>query len=130
MLLDGLIPLFAYGILFTSMMAGDHAGSADGGSPLAVLVSLVTLLLILGLAVWQLMLLTKGTTLGKKMLGMRVVSAMGHSANFLTMLIRETVGKGISGMIFSLGFLWILFDRENQGWHDKLMSTYVVESQS
>ncbi|MCL6558264.1 MAG: RDD family protein, partial [Firmicutes bacterium] len=45
---------------------------------------------------------------------------------FLTMLIREWIGKWISGLILGLGFLWILFDRDNQGWHDKLMSTYVI----
>ena len=43
------------------------------------------------------------------------------------MLIRELIGKAISGMILLLGFLWILFDQDNQGWHDKLVSTYVVE---
>lgn len=43
------------------------------------------------------------------------------------MLIREWIGKAISGLLLSLGFLWILFDRDKQGWHDKLMSTYVVE---
>jgi len=55
---------------------------------------------------------------------------MGYflNAGFFIMLIREWIGKAIiSGMIFSLGFLWILFDRDNQGWHDKLVSTYVVD---
>src|SRR5690606_15441256 len=47
-------------------------------------------------------------------------------AGFLTMLFREWIGKWISGLIFGLGFLWILFDRDNQGWHAKIASTYVV----
>ena len=42
------------------------------------------------------------------------------------MLIREWIEKVISGLILSLGFLWILFARDNQGWHDKLLGTYVV----
>ena len=58
---------------------------------------------------------------------MRVVKEDGTNANFFTMLVREWIGKWISGLILSLGFLWILLDRDNQGWHDKLMSTYVVE---
>lgn len=44
------------------------------------------------------------------------------------MLGREWIGKRISGMVFSLGYIWILMDREHQGWHDKLPATYVVEA--
>ena len=58
---------------------------------------------------------------------MRVVKEDGRAAGFFAMLIRESIGKTISGMALSLGFLWILFDQDNQGWHDKLMNTYVVE---
>jgi uncharacterized RDD family membrane protein YckC len=43
------------------------------------------------------------------------------------MLGREWIGKWISAVVFFLGYLWILFDPERQGWHDKLMSTWVVE---
>lgn len=46
---------------------------------------------------------------------------------FWTMLIRETLGKFLSGLILSLGYLWILFDDNKQGWHDKLVDTLVVE---
>lgn len=58
---------------------------------------------------------------------MRVIKEDGTGAGFFRMLIRESIGKAISGLIFSLGYLWILFDRDKQGWHDKLVSTYVVE---
>ena len=58
---------------------------------------------------------------------MHLIKENGSKANFFTMLIREWIGYSISGLILSLGFLWILFDRDNQGWHEKLMSTYVVE---
>lgn len=71
-------------------------------------------------------LFSRGTTPGKNLLGMRVIKEDGQHAGFLTMLIRECIGKWISGLVFALGFLWILFDRDNQGWHDKLMSTYVI----
>ena len=49
-------------------------------------------------------------------------------ATLITLLIREWIGKSISALVLSLGFLWILIDKENQGWHDKLMSTYVVSN--
>ena len=72
-------------------------------------------------------LFAQGTSPGKKVLGMRVVKEDGTAANWPTMFIREVVGKQISLLFLSLGFLWILFDSHKQGWHDKLVSTYVVD---
>ena len=86
----------------------------------------IVLLLGIILGAVNVILFTKGTTIGKKLLGMRVVKENGEQAGFWTMLIREYIGKIISALILWLGFLWVLFDKENQGWHDKLMSTYVV----
>lgn len=84
------------------------------------------LLAFIGYVAWAITLFANGTTPGKKLLGLRVVRESGESAGFGTMLLREWIGKAISGLIFSLGYLWILFDRDRQGWHDKLVSTYVV----
>ena len=47
----------------------------------------------------------------------------GTPARFMTMLLREWVGKRLSGMVVGVGFLWIVFDKHKQGWHDTLMST-------
>jgi len=69
---------------------------------------------------------TKGTTLGKWLLGMWVVYEDGCPASFGTMLVRELIGKLISDLAFGLGYLWILLDAQHQGWHDKLVRTYVV----
>ncbi|WP_434057075.1 RDD family protein, partial [Candidatus Pseudothioglobus singularis] len=33
----------------------------------------------------------------------------------------------LSMVIFGLGYLWIVFDRRNQSWHDKLAGTVVIE---
>jgi uncharacterized RDD family membrane protein YckC len=85
------------------------------------------MLLFFGYWIWAFRLFTRGTTPGKMMLGLRVMKEAGPTAGFGTMLLRETVGKWISGLVFALGYLWILFDRDRQGWHDKLASTYVVQ---
>jgi len=84
-------------------------------------------LLFVAYAIWAIRLFAKGTTPGKKLLSMRVIKEGGEGAGFGLMLVREVIGKAISGLIFCLGYLWILFDRDRQGWHDKLVSTYVVE---
>ncbi len=86
-------------------------------------VSLVLLVVYLGLSLF---LFARGMTIGKKLLGIRVVKEDGRQAGFLTMLIREWIGKLVSAAVLSLGFVWILIDKENQGWHDKLMRTFVV----
>lgn len=75
---------------------------------------------------FSLILFAKGFTIGKKLLGMRVVKEDGGQASFFVMLIREWIGKIISGLVLTLGLLWILYDKENQGWHDKLLRTCVV----
>lgn len=91
----------------------------------------MTGIVLLSFLLWggaQIYLLFKGTTIGKRLLKMWVVKEDGSSAGFLRMLIRELLGKPlISGFFFGLGYLWIILDKERQGWHDKFVSTYVVE---
>lgn len=112
-MLDVAIPMFA--ILFMLGLAGVSKSFFLG------------FLLFVGYIIWAVRLFSRGTTPGKSLLGMRVVKEAGPAAGFGTMLLRETIGKWISGLIFSLGYLWILFDKDRQGWHDKLASTYVVQ---
>ena len=125
-LLDLLVPLIA--ILLIVVVAG--ASAATGSDAGAGLGAILGFLLFVAYIVWAFVLFARGTTPGKKLLGMHVIKEDGRNAGFLTMLLREWIGKPISGMILALGFLWILFDRDNQGWHDKLMSTYVVVPRS
>ncbi len=69
-----------------------------------------------------------GATLGKMALGMRVVDESGQKAGFLKVLVRETIGKIVSAIVVFLGFIWILFDGNRQGWHDKIGGTFVVKA--
>jgi uncharacterized RDD family membrane protein YckC len=117
-ILDGLIPV----VVVISTLGAAVAAENGGGLGAAVL-----WVVFLAYVVWALYLFSKGKTPGKLILGMQVVKEDGQHAGFFRMLIREWVGKFISGLVFALGFLWILFDQDRQGWHDKLMSTYVVE---
>ena len=121
--LDLLVPIVALILIFVVVGVGAATETEKG----AGLEGLFASLLLIAYIIWAFVLFARGTTPGKKFLGMRVVKEDGSAAGFFVMLIRELIGKAISGMVLSLGFLWILFDRDNQGWHDKLMSTYVVE---
>jgi uncharacterized RDD family membrane protein YckC len=69
---------------------------------------------------------SEGQTIGKGMVGIRAIRTDGSSLSMGKALLRY-VGYIVSGLIFSLGFIWITFDGKRQGWHDKLAGTYVIE---
>lgn len=78
--------------------------------------------------VWFLLLLRKGLTPGKWLLGLQVVNHQtGEIPGFAAMFIREIVGRTISGVIFGLGYLWAIFDKNAQAWHDKIAGTVVLK---
>jgi uncharacterized RDD family membrane protein YckC len=67
-----------------------------------------------------------GQTLGKKALDIRVIDARaGGPIGYGRALIRYLVEAIFSGILF-LGYLWMLWDREKQTWHDKAATSVVV----
>jgi uncharacterized RDD family membrane protein YckC len=67
-----------------------------------------------------------GQTLGKRALGIRVVSfdtggPIGYGRAFI-----RYVGKIIDFLCLLIGYLWMLWDSEKQCWHDKMASDVVV----
>jgi uncharacterized RDD family membrane protein YckC len=70
--------------------------------------------------------LLAGQTLGKRVMGVRILRSDGTRLRFGNALRRE-IGYILSGILF-LGYLWILFDNRRQGFHDKLAGTIVVYS--
>lgn len=66
-----------------------------------------------------------GQTPGKSMLGIQVVKADGTSISNVDAVIRA-IGYQVSSIFFALGFIWAIFDTNNQSWHDKIARTYVV----
>lgn len=69
-----------------------------------------------------------GQTLGKKVMGIKVVDAKGKTPGALTFFLREIVGKMVSGIILGIGYLMVLWDGKKQALHDKIASTYVVKA--
>lgn len=89
--------------------------------------NLVRTICIIAWAIWSMTLFSNGMTPGKWVLGLYVIDESGDTASFFRMLFREFVCKPIVSLPFLLGIAWVLFDRENQGWHDKIVNTHVVE---
>jgi uncharacterized RDD family membrane protein YckC len=80
---------------------------------------------LVGLAYFSGMWAWKGTTVGGIVLNLQVVRQNGQTLSFLTALVRILAAL-FSAIMFFLGFFWIGWDRDKQGWHDKIAGTVVV----
>jgi uncharacterized RDD family membrane protein YckC len=65
------------------------------------------------------------TTVGGIVLNLQVVRQDGQPLSFLTAIVRSLAAL-FSACILFLGFFWIGWDRDKQGWHDKIAGTVVV----
>jgi uncharacterized RDD family membrane protein YckC len=111
-LLDGIILGIAGGIIGAILNE-----SENGGTVVSIL---------LGIAYYTYLEGTSGQTLGKKALGIRVVSLEGGgSIGFGRAFIRY-IGRIVSAIPLLLGYLWMLWDKEKQTWHDKFAGSVVV----
>ena len=66
------------------------------------------------------------TTIGGIVLGLKVVRTDAKPLSFPVALVRS-LAAAFSIFVLFLGFLWIAWDREKQGWHDKIAGTYVLK---
>ena len=80
---------------------------------------LVALAYFAGMWTWR------GTTIGGIVLGLKVVRLDGQPLPFTVALVRA-LAAAFSLVVFFLGFLWIAWDAEKQGWHDRIAGTVVV----
>ncbi len=65
-------------------------------------------------------------SIGKLFLGIKIVDKNCHKPDLKISFKRECMGKFISGLLFGMGFLFVLFDKNKQALHDKIAKTYVV----
>jgi uncharacterized RDD family membrane protein YckC len=121
----GVIIAIVLGPFMGPLMALENATEAEVAAAVAqisgayVAVFVVSLLYVLGSwLVW-------GATLGKKLLGLRIVNATGRKPSVGQAIVRY-LGYIPSSFCF-LGFLWILRS-EKRGWHDLMAGTYVVKA--
>jgi uncharacterized RDD family membrane protein YckC len=81
---------------------------------------------------------TNGQTLGKQVMGIRVIRANGQPVDFLWAVLREVVVKAFlfaglgSSLTFGLAWLvdglWPLWDHENRALHDLIVDSRVVRA--
>jgi uncharacterized RDD family membrane protein YckC len=78
-------------------------------------------LAVYGAIMWK----VKGTTIGGIVFGLQVVRADGRPIDWSTAIVRA-LSCFLSLVVVGLGFIWIAFDDQRQGWHDKIAGTLVV----
>lgn len=66
-----------------------------------------------------------GQTIGKMIVGITVVSSDEKVMNYSRATLRW-IGYIASSVPLYMGFLWIIFDDNNEAWHDKIAGTCVV----
>ena len=110
LLIDGI----ALGIVTGILMAFMSRNAANGISSL------------IGLLYFSYFEGTSGQTAGKKALDIRVIDfKTGGPIGFGRALIRY-IGRIVSTIPLLLGYLWMLWDKEKQTWHDKFAGSVVV----
>ena len=71
-----------------------------------------------------------GTTLGKKITKIKLISSSNSKAALGQIIIREALAKQISGFFFNIGYLYALADPEGRAFHDILCHTKIIYTQS
>jgi len=71
----------------------------------------------------------RGQTVGQMAMGIRVIDfntggPIGYGRAFIRWLVSI-----LSALVFLLGYLWMLWDKEKQCWHDKAANDVVVPVQ-
>ena len=119
-----IITFFGIPVLITQWL-GNTADTTTIESVLRVLVFLLYhIYAILYFAVfWSLI----GYTPGKYVLQLRVVRVDGLRLGFWRSVLRA-VCYYLSALLLFMGFIWIIFDKNRQGLHDKIANTVVIYS--
>lgn len=149
--IDAAAPLIACIILFAALAASSYAyyngfkaytyndpfgmydyGQGYGITPAAtagaVTAVFIGILILIVYTAVQLIFMSKSQSIGKAVLKLQVISSInGEPVGFWKMLLRECIVKRASASVLMLGYIWILADDKNRGWHDKILDTYVVD---
>jgi uncharacterized RDD family membrane protein YckC len=145
-IIDGVIILIPAAILFFVLVAGaigltgddsDASGWAIVGASLLWVLLAAAIALLYAPTTMARQGSANGQTLGKQMVGIRVIRDSGERMGFGWAALREVVIKGLAVGIASsiiplipwlLDVLWPLWDDQNRALHDMVVQTHVVRA--
>jgi uncharacterized RDD family membrane protein YckC len=122
---DFLISLIAIMVFTFAVTAASRRSVVGSNTDLLIVAGLTLLLLVLNFVVLAGI---GGQTAGMRILGIYIVRVDGRPFTMRQATLRHLIGYPLSTAAFFLGFLWMLWDPRQQGWHDKLARTIVVMS--
>jgi uncharacterized RDD family membrane protein YckC len=106
--------------MFAAFLDMVIVGVVAGLTHVAPLGLLIAVVYFAGMWAW------KQTTIGGIVIGLKVVRIDGRPFTFVTAIVRALAAI-FSVIVFFFGFIWIGWDVEKQGWHDKIAGTVVVK---
>jgi len=122
---DFLITLIGM-MLFTFAITAARRQSVVGSN--ANLLIVASLTLVLFLLNFLVLAGSNGQSAGMRILGIYIMKLDGTPFGMKDAVKRHLLGYPLSTLAFFLGFLWMLWDPRQQGWHDKIAKTIVVMS--
>jgi uncharacterized RDD family membrane protein YckC len=139
-LLDGLILGIPFGIVFAVFaIAGGvianttNSSSQDSQNAAAAAVFgggfllLYVLALVVQVAYWIYFWGTSGSTLGMRLLHLKVVDAdTGGAIGYARATVRFLMSI-VNSWACYIGWIWVAFDPRKQGWHDKVANSVVLQ---
>jgi uncharacterized RDD family membrane protein YckC len=120
---DFLITLIAMMVSTFALTAARHRSVVGSNQDLIVVLVFTVLLVVLNFVVLA---GAGGQSAGMRILGIYIMRVDGQPFGMKDAAIRHLIGYPLSMCLFFLGFLWMLWDPKQQGWHDKLARTIVV----
>ena len=111
------VVLWIIGSILNSILFG---GDAVRGNGLSTLIGLAYFLYF-----WSSY--GHGQTIGNRVMKIRVVKTNGSELSLTDAFIRY-IGLILSCVVIFIGVIWVAFDANKQGWHDKIAGTYVVKA--
>lgn len=127
-LLDGLIVSVPTRIISTVASAGESGATIGYGLTPGASLAVSLINTIIGVSYYAYLEGTRGQTVGKMALGIKVVDADGGGMIGIPRGIGRYFARILSAIVFGLGYLWMLWDGRKQCWHDKLVRSVVIRS--
>ena len=116
LLIDGIVLQAVMHVLVPILTKMGVSSDVTSELPIFVIVNAIYFTVSVGLT---------GKTIGKAILGIKVVKTNGDQPDPLTALIRYAVSF-VGGIVFALGYVWAFTNPTRQTWHDLVAKTYVI----
>jgi len=122
---DFLITLIGIMVFTFAVTAASRKSVVGSNADLLIVAGLTVILFVVNFIVLA---GAGGQTAGMRILGIYIVRVDGRPFTMKQAALRHLIGYPLSTAAFFLGFLWMLWDPQQQGWHDKIARTVVVMS--